>query len=218
MSRIEENDIIKEKANGWLVALSILIPLAGLIIFITQKDKHPKTAKVSGICALISWIVMILAIFIILIGFTIIQTALDNGIFKNYENEKQNYYSNTTNISYEDVDSIYNSNEDKDEDSIYNSYDENNTENILLEAKDIVSINVTRAIVDYYQEKYISNEELKKLDYIVKGLKKSKSELEEKNVSLTAEKNKIYLKYDNYTLTGTVSDSGDITWSDIEEK
>lgn len=93
-----------------------------------------------------------------------------------------------------------------------------NTKSLLLDAKDIVSINVSNAISDYYQEKYINNEESKIIDYIVKGLKKSKSELEEQNVSLTAEKNKIYLKYDNYTLTGTVSDNGNITWSDIEEE
>ena len=84
MIKIEENNIIQEKANGWLVALSILIPLAGLIIFLTQKDKQPKTAKISGICALISFIVLIIiiSIFTFVIVSTTVMVAGDNGILE----------------------------------------------------------------------------------------------------------------------------------------
>ena len=49
----------EEKASVGLAILSFIIPIAGLIIFLTQKDKKPKTAKVSGICALVSFIINI---------------------------------------------------------------------------------------------------------------------------------------------------------------
>lgn len=58
-----------EKANVGLAILSFFIPLAGLIVFLTKKDKEPKTAKVSGICALVSFIlniIMIIAVFMFL--------------------------------------------------------------------------------------------------------------------------------------------------------
>lgn len=49
----------EEKASVGLAILSFIIPLAGLIIFLTKKDTRPKTAKVSGICALVSVILNI---------------------------------------------------------------------------------------------------------------------------------------------------------------
>lgn len=54
----------EEKANVGLAILSFFIPLAGLIIFIKNKDKKPKTAKVCGICALVCVILIILSSFI----------------------------------------------------------------------------------------------------------------------------------------------------------
>lgn len=50
----------EEKASVGFAILSFFIPLAGLIIFLTKKDTRPKTAKVSGICALVSFILNIL--------------------------------------------------------------------------------------------------------------------------------------------------------------
>ena len=50
---------IEEKASVGLAILSFFIPLAGLIIFLTKKNDRPKTAKVSGICALVSFILNI---------------------------------------------------------------------------------------------------------------------------------------------------------------
>lgn len=50
----------EEKASAGLAILSFLIPIAGLIIFLVDRDKKPKTAKASGICALISFILSIL--------------------------------------------------------------------------------------------------------------------------------------------------------------
>lgn len=50
---------IEEKASVGLAILSFFIPIAGLIIFLTKKNDRPKTAKVSGICALVSFILNI---------------------------------------------------------------------------------------------------------------------------------------------------------------
>lgn len=54
-------DVCKEEkiGVGWAI-LSFLIPLAGLIIFLVKRDKKPRTAKVSGICALVSFTINIL--------------------------------------------------------------------------------------------------------------------------------------------------------------
>lgn len=57
----------EEKASVGLAILSFLIPLAGLIIFLVKKKERPKTAKVSGICALVS--------FILSMGFYIISAV-----------------------------------------------------------------------------------------------------------------------------------------------
>lgn len=62
----ESINSVEEKANVWLAILSYFVPIAGLIIFIVKKDKEPKTAKASGICALVSFIIntiLIVAIF-----------------------------------------------------------------------------------------------------------------------------------------------------------
>lgn len=56
---------VEEKASVGFAILSFLIPLVGLIIFLTQKDKRPKTAKTSGICALVSFIINIFITIII---------------------------------------------------------------------------------------------------------------------------------------------------------
>ena len=77
---MKENDQVKEKANGWLVAVSILVPLVGLILFITMRESQPKTAKVSGICALVSFVLSIVLIPIILgiLIFTSASSAIGN--------------------------------------------------------------------------------------------------------------------------------------------
>lgn len=58
---------VEQKASVGFAILSFLIPIAGLIIFLTQKSKRPKTAKVSGICALVSFILNIIASIIIVV-------------------------------------------------------------------------------------------------------------------------------------------------------
>lgn len=54
----------EEKASVGLAILSFIIPIAGLIIFLVNKKKKPKTAKVSGICALVGFILGIIFIAI----------------------------------------------------------------------------------------------------------------------------------------------------------
>ena len=56
------NQNIEEKANIGLAILSFLIPLAGLIIFIVKKDKETKTAKTSGICAVVRFVLNIIIV------------------------------------------------------------------------------------------------------------------------------------------------------------
>ena len=55
-TRISNNNPDEEKINYWLVIASFLVPIVGLIVYLTQKDTDPKTAKYCGICALVSFI------------------------------------------------------------------------------------------------------------------------------------------------------------------
>ena len=50
------------KASAGLAILSYLIPIVGLILYLTKKDTRPKTAKVCGKCALASFIINIVII------------------------------------------------------------------------------------------------------------------------------------------------------------
>lgn len=68
---------VQDKVNIWLVILSWFIPLAGLIIFFVQKKTSPKTAKASGICALIS---TLLSIVVVILSFSFIFGALNYAI------------------------------------------------------------------------------------------------------------------------------------------
>ena len=70
---------VEEKASVGLAILSFFIPLAGLIIFLVEKDKRPKTAMVSGICALVS--------FIISLASTLIMTLAGGAIFASLDDE-----------------------------------------------------------------------------------------------------------------------------------
>lgn len=56
---------VEQKANAGLAVLSWFIPLAGLVIYLTEKDTKPKTAKACGKCALASFIINV--VFIVLI-------------------------------------------------------------------------------------------------------------------------------------------------------
>ena len=198
---MEENKVTGEKTNGWLVALSILIPIAGLIIFLTQKDKQPKTAKVCGICALIHLIVSIV------IGIVVFITLISFGI--TIFNDAQDVILNDNGLDITTPS----------ERRIIEKSKEATAKTKIGAAEDIVMINVSNARLKYMEEKSIGDENTDISKYLIDALKKAKKELSDKEeVSLSASKNKIYLSYDKYRVTGTVSDEGKITWSDIEEK
>lgn len=59
----------EEKANAGLAVLSWFIPLAGLIIYLTEKDTKPKTASVCGKCALASFIINVVLVVVFYIVF-----------------------------------------------------------------------------------------------------------------------------------------------------
>lgn len=61
----------EEKVSVGLAILSYIIPLAGLIIYCTKKNSRPKTAKVSGKCALASVVInVVISILIWVIVFS----------------------------------------------------------------------------------------------------------------------------------------------------
>lgn len=171
--------------------MSILIPLAGLIIFLTQKEKQPKTAKVCGICALITTVIVFIFVILISISITTFTIAQDGTI-----------------------DDITTSSES----ILIEKAKEAKEKDIILDAQDTISININSELTNYYTEKYTGNENADISKYIIDALKKSKKELSDKGISLSASGNKVYLSSDKYTVTGTVSDNGTVTWSNIEEK
>lgn len=69
----------EKKASIGLAVLSFFVPLVGLILYIVKKDSEPKTAKLSGKCALVSVILQIvLSVVLSLAVFGLAFFALDN--------------------------------------------------------------------------------------------------------------------------------------------
>lgn len=69
---------VEESASVGLAILSFFIPLAGLIVFLVNKEKRPKTAKVSGICALVSAILSIIITFgVFAMAFSLTKDIID---------------------------------------------------------------------------------------------------------------------------------------------
>lgn len=99
-----------EKVNVWLVILSWFIPLAGLIIFLTKKQNEPKTAKASGICALVSFILGLIVILIPMFLILNFATNTANEIIKD---------------SYETIDKI--------EDELENDYIDNDSSELITD-------------------------------------------------------------------------------------
>ncbi len=92
----------EEKASVGLAILSFIIPLAGLIIFLVKKDSRPKTAKVSGICALVSFIINI--VFTIVI-YGVMGTAMLSGVTEDAINDFSYYEEFDANdYDYNDAD------------------------------------------------------------------------------------------------------------------
>ncbi len=67
---------VEQKASVGLAILSFFIPLAGLIIYLTKKNDRPKTAKVSGICALVSFLLCIIITVIFCVTFGLFATKV----------------------------------------------------------------------------------------------------------------------------------------------
>lgn len=105
------------KANVGLVILSVLIPIAGLIIFLVKKDSDKKTAKTSGIAALISFGVSMLITIISIVAISLSakniiddaidsaqdyeiiedeETQIDDSYYDEEDNEIDNTNSNTS--------------------------------------------------------------------------------------------------------------------------
>lgn len=79
----------EEKVNKGLAVISFFIPIVGLILYLTQKNEKPKTAKACGKCALANIIIAIIGSIICFIASGI---AMYNG--ENNSNEKESsYYS-----------------------------------------------------------------------------------------------------------------------------
>lgn len=71
----------EKKASVGLAILSLIIPLAGLIIFIVNKDKRPKTAKASGICAIVGVILnVVLSVIMTVAGGALFAGAVNDTI------------------------------------------------------------------------------------------------------------------------------------------
>ena len=96
----------EDKANVWLVILSWFIPIAGLIIFFVKKEDSPKTAKASGLCALISFIINLLVIVISFVLFFSTAAQIANDTIENtndlieeiYEEENEDQLNNSSNV------------------------------------------------------------------------------------------------------------------------
>ena len=54
----------EDKANVGMVILSVLIPIAGLILAIVNWSKSPKTARIYLVAGIISWVVSFIIIFV----------------------------------------------------------------------------------------------------------------------------------------------------------
>lgn len=121
---------VQDKANVGLAILSYIIPLAGLIIYLTQKDTKPKNAKVCGKCALAS---VIINVVLTIILYVIMGSALFAGL------SAANDYA--SDYSYDDY-------------SYYDSYDDE-TEDRDNSQAEIVETGAT-VTTDYFNITYVS--------------------------------------------------------------
>ena len=96
---------VEQKVSVGFAILSFFIPLAGLIIFLTQKSKRPKTAKVSGICALVSFILNILISVIIVVVSSTAIVGASYGLAESIDDYSSSYSDNSYDddaLNYED--------------------------------------------------------------------------------------------------------------------
>lgn len=80
----------EEKANVGLAILSFLIPIVGLVLYLTQKNEKPKTAKACGkaalACVIISFIFGIISgVASFFLASKAMEEAPDASYYENYE-------------------------------------------------------------------------------------------------------------------------------------
>lgn len=67
-----------DRINAWLVVLSVLIPLAGIIIYFVDKKDHPRNAKTCGKAALAMIIIgVVLSILIVALTGVLVSKGID---------------------------------------------------------------------------------------------------------------------------------------------
>lgn len=97
----------EQKANAGLAVLSWFIPLAGLIIYLTEKETKPKTASACGKCALASFIintvlgVILYVVFFVFWG-TMFSNAFDYAIDSMPYNSYEEFYEDPFDEPYND--------------------------------------------------------------------------------------------------------------------
>lgn len=88
-----------DKVNPWLVVLSVLIPIVGIILFFVKKKDKPKEAKACGIAGLVVIILNVLISIIIIISTFGLMGAMFSGL-NNLEVEQSKgsveYYNEET--------------------------------------------------------------------------------------------------------------------------
>lgn len=88
-----------DKVNPWLVVLSVLIPIVGIILFFVKKKDKPKEAKACGIAGLVVIILNVLISIIIIISSFGLMGAMFSGL-NNLEVEQSKgsveYYNEET--------------------------------------------------------------------------------------------------------------------------
>lgn len=150
-----------DKANIGLAILSFFIPLAGLIIFLVKKDDDKKTAKASGLAALIS---VGISIILTILGLVLIY----NGT-KNFVDDALDYTENIDTVLPDvDYDDTTNSDNNYDEEDTATSSEWTNYEIIInnenitlpcsyetLSTKTIATMNDASAL-SYLQPNYYS--------------------------------------------------------------
>lgn len=106
----------EDKVNVWLVILGFLIPLVGLILFISLKKNTPKKANAIGIAALIGFVLGFVLTIIALIFVFIIAASNYSEYYDRYEDD---YYYN------EEYDYDYDFEFDRLEEELEKYYNEN---------------------------------------------------------------------------------------------
>ena len=120
-----QDDVVcktQDKVNVWLVIVGFLIPIVGLILFITLKKKTPKKANAIGIAALVATILSVVAFIavIIFVGYMFV------GLSEVYNLDSyDNYYYDDDYYYYEDYEYDFDEELNKLEDELDKYYQEN---------------------------------------------------------------------------------------------